>query len=80
MLKIFIGVVEKKVVKTSTLFKVLDKAQYLMYVGIVIHMLLKLVNTMKKTFGTDKHCFDAKSSWTWGESKSSCSSGKLSSL
>lgn len=54
MLKLLIGIIEHPKKETSTIIKVLDKAQYLMYVGIVIHMVMKLINTMKKTFGTDK--------------------------
>lgn len=55
MLKFLLSIVEEqKPKKYDLLFKILDKAQYLMYVGIVIHMLMKLVNTMKKTFGTAK--------------------------
>jgi hypothetical protein len=55
MLKMLIQIIEEpKPKKYDWLFKVLDKAQYLMYVGIVVHMLMKLVNTMKKTFGTAK--------------------------
>lgn len=55
MLKMLIQIIEEpKPKKYDWLFKILDKAQYLMYVGIVVHMLMKLVNTMKKTFGTAK--------------------------
>lgn len=55
MLKMLIKIIEEpKPKKYDWLFKILDKAQYLMYVGIVVHMLMKLVNTMKKTFGTAK--------------------------
>lgn len=64
MLKMLIQIIEEpKPKKYDWLFKILDKAQYLMYVGIVVHMLMKLVNTMKKTFGTaktnDKYQLDA---------------------
>ena len=56
MLKFLIKIVEEqKPTKYDWLFKVLDKAQYIMYAGIIVHMLVKLVNTMKKTFGTAKH-------------------------
>ena len=55
MLKFLIKIVEEqKPTKYDWLFKVLDKAQYIMYAGIIVHMLVKLVNTMKKTFGTAK--------------------------
>ena len=63
MLKFLIKIVEEqKPKKYDWLFKVLDKAQYIMYAGIIVHMLVKLVNTMKKTFGTAKtndKCQDA---------------------
>lgn len=54
MLKLILGIIEQPKKEPSMIIKVLDKAQYLMYVGIVIHMVMKLINTMKKTFGTDK--------------------------
>ena len=55
MLNFLIKIVEEqKPKKYDWLFKVLDKAQYIMYAGIIVHMLVKLVNTMKKTFGTAK--------------------------
>lgn len=54
MLKFILGIVEKPKKEPNIVFKVLDKAQYAMYVAIVIHMVMKLINSMKKTFGTSK--------------------------
>jgi hypothetical protein len=34
--------------------KILEKLQYVVYVGIIVQMVYKLVNSMKKTFGSGK--------------------------
>ena len=55
LIKVIIGLIEEAPKKEDCLFiKILEKAQYLMYAGIIVHMVMKLVNSMKKTFGSGK--------------------------